>query len=285
MARHWQPWLSIVFVGHFHALRSRHQGLVIDANQFLRILRFLLGGELLSSDLGIDLEHIELQSLGSAKRVVIDQNNTTIVGGGGNKNAIEQRIGQIRRQIEDTTSSYDREKLNERLAKIAGGIAVIRVGAPTETEMKKRKEAFEDAISSTKAAVDEGIVPGAGYALLQATAAITREEEQVSGDERTGLTILRHALEAPLRQIAENSGMDGGVVVARTRKGDGVGFNAADDSYVNLLEAGIVDPTKVVRVALENAISVASVLLLTEVTLTDIPEQESKDRSAIQSYA
>ncbi len=253
----------------------------------LEDIAILTGGELLSPDLGIDLENIQLSSLGGAKRVVIGPKNTTLVGGAGDKHAIERRIGQIRRQMDDTASDYDREKLNERLAKLAGGVAVIRVGAPTEPEMKKRKDAFEDAISATKAAADEGIVPGAGYALLQATGALEREEAKTTGDERTGLQILRHALEAPIRQIADNSGMDSGVVVARMRTGDGIGLDAATGGYVNLVEAGIIDPTKVIRVALENAVSVASVLLLTEVTLTDVPEPDKKEEypSGVEGYS
>jgi chaperonin GroEL len=205
--------------------------------------------------------------------VVIDKDNTTIIGGGGKKKAIEGRCSEIRKQVEKTTSDYDREKLQERLAKLAGGVAVIRVGAPTEAEMKSRKEALEDAVSSTKAAIAEGIVPGGGLTLLRAIAAVEREEAKCEGDERTGLRILKRALESPTRQIAENSAMDGGVVVSQMRAGSGnFGLDAARCEYVDLIEAGIIDPTKVVRLALENAVSVASVLLLTEATLTEIPE-------------
>jgi chaperonin GroEL len=205
----------------------------------------------------------------------VDKDTTTIIGGAGDKHAIEGRKVQLRQQIEKATSDYDKEKLQERLAKLSGGVAVIRVGAPSEAEMKSKKEALEDAISATKAAVAEGIVPGGGLALLRATAAVEREEGKCEGDERTGLAILRRALEVPTRQIAENSAADGGVVVNEMRAGVGHrGFDAARKEYVDLVEAGIVDPTKVVRIALENAVSVASVLLLTEATLTEVPEKK-----------
>jgi chaperonin GroEL len=204
---------------------------------------------------------------------VADKETTTIVGGKGDKRTIDARVAQIRREIEDTTSDYDREKLQERLAKLAGGVAVIRAGAPTEAEMKSKKEALDDAISATKAAVAEGIVPGGGLALIRCIEAVAGEEPKCEGDERTGIQILKRALEAPARQIAENSAVDGGVVVARMLAGKGnEGFDAARKEYVDLVEAGIVDPVKVVRIALENAVSVASVLLLTEATMTEIPE-------------
>ena len=197
----------------------------------------------------------------------------------GDKAGIEGRARQIRAQIEKTTSDYDREKLEERLAKLSGGVAVIRVGAPSEAEMKTKKEAFDDAINATKAAVAEGIVPGGGLALLRCIRAIAEEAAKAEGDEKTGLEILRRALSAPTRQIAENSAVDGGVVVARMLESKGnMGYDAAQNEYVDLVEAGIVDPTKVVRVALENAVSVASVLLLTEATMTEIPEEAPKTR-------
>jgi chaperonin GroEL len=212
-----------------------------------------------------------------AKRVVADKDNTTIIGGAGERKQIDGRIEQIRREIEKTTSDYDREKLQERLAKLAGGVAVIRVGAPSESEMKSKKEALDDAISATKAAVAEGIVPGGGLALLRCVDAVTEEEAKCEGDERTGVQILKRALEAPTRQIAENSAIDGGVVVARMLEGKGnYGFDAGRKEYVDLMEAGIIDPTKVVRIALENAVSVASVLLLTEATMTEIPEEKKE---------
>jgi chaperonin GroEL len=233
----------------------------------------LTGGQVVSEDLGVKLEHVAIEQLGRAKRVVIDKDNTTIIGGAGNRKQIDGRIEQIRREIEKTTSDYDREKLQERLAKLAGGVAVIRVGAPAESEMKSKKEALDDAISSTKAAVAEGIVPGGGLALLRCVKALTEEEAKCEGDEKTGVQILKRALEAPTRQIAENSAVDGGVVVARMLGGSGnEGFDAGRKEYVDLIEAGIIDPTKVVRIALENAVSVASILLLTEATMTEIPE-------------
>ena len=217
--------------------------------------------------------------LGTAKRVVVTNENTTVVGGAAKKADVDGRCNQIRKQIEDTTSDYDREKLQERLAKLSGGVAVIRVGAPSEAEMKSRKEALDDAISATKAAVAEGIVPGGGLALIRCIDAVAKEEAKCDGDERTGVQVLKRALEAPTRQIAENSAVDGGVVVARMLDGKGnFGFDAARKQYVDLVEAGIIDPTKVVRVALENAVSVASVLLLTEATMTEIPEAK-KERS------
>jgi len=241
----------------------------------LEDLAVLTGGRFLSDDLGVKLENVTLDQLGTAKRVEIDREATTVISGAGKKEAIQGRCQEIRYQIEKVTSDYDRDKLRERLAKLSGGVAVIRVGAPTEAELKNRKEAFDDAISSTKAAMAEGVVPGGGLALLRAIDAVEREEAGCDGDERTGVRILKRALEAPTRQIAENSGADGGVVVGRMRDGPGShGFDAATGRYVDLVEAGIIDPTKVVRVALENAVSVAGVLLLTEATLTERPEEK-----------
>lgn len=239
----------------------------------LEDMAILTGGQVISEELGLELENVTLQQLGHAARVVVDKENTTLIGRVGDRSRIEGRLQQIRREIEKTTSDYDREKLEERLAKLSGGVAVIRVGAPSEAEMKSRKEALDDAISSTKAAVAEGIVPGGGLALLRCTEAVTREEASCEGDEKTGVQILKRALEAPARQIAENSAVDGGVVVARMLSSQGnFGFDAARKEYVDLVEAGIVDPAKVVRIALENAVSVASMLLLTEATMTEIPE-------------
>ncbi len=241
----------------------------------LQDMAVLTGGQLIAEELGLKLEHAKIEQLGRCKRAVADKDNTTIIGGAGERKQIEGRIEQIRREIEKTTSDYDKEKLQERLAKLAGGVAVIRVGAPSESEMKARKEAFDDAISATKAAVAEGIVPGGGLALLRCVDAVAQEEAKCEGDEKTGVQIIRRALEAPTRQIAENSAIDGGVVVARMLEGKGnYGFDAARKEYVDLVEAGIIDPTKVVRIALENAVSVASVLLLTEATMTEIPEEK-----------
>ena len=245
----------------------------------LEDIAVLTGGQVVSEDLGVKLEHVAIEQLGRAKRIVVDKDNTTIIGGAGNRKQIDARIEQIRREIEKTTSDYDREKLQERLAKLSGGVAVIRVGAPAESEMKSKKEALDDAISATKAAVAEGIVPGGGLALLRCVKAVTEEEAKCEGDEKTGVQILKRALESPTRQIAENSAADGGVVVARMLEGKGnYGFDAGRKEYVDLVEAGIIDPTKVVRIALENAVSVASILLLTEATMTEIPE-DTKERS------
>jgi chaperonin GroEL len=247
----------------------------------LQDMAILAGGKVLAEELGLKLENIGLEDLGRAQRVVIDRDTTTIIGGAGAREAIEGRCAELRQQIEASTSDYDREKLQERLAKLAGGVAVIRVGAPSEAEMKSRKEAFEDAISATKAAVAEGIVPGGGLALLRVIDAVEREEAQAEGDQQTGLRILKRALETPTRQIAENSAVDGGVVVEKMRAGSGNrGFDAARGQYVDLMKAGIIDPTKVVRLALENAVSVASVLLLTEATLTEVPEPKTEASAA-----
>ncbi|WP_237213285.1 chaperonin GroEL [Falsiroseomonas oryziterrae] len=239
----------------------------------LQDMAVLTGGMVIAEEIGLKLESARLPQLGRAKRVVVDKENTTIIGGGGERSAIEARIREIRREIEKATNDYDREKLQERLAKLSGGVAVIRVGAPAEAEMKARKEALDDAISATKAAVAEGIVPGGGLALLRCVDAVAAEEQSCAGDERTGVQVLKRALESPTRQIAENSAADGGVVVARMMEGTGNhGFDAARKAYVDLVEAGIIDPTKVLRVALENAVSAASILLLTEATMTELPE-------------
>ena len=247
----------------------------------LQDIAILTGGQLIAEELGIKLENVTVEQLGKAKRVVIDKDTTTIVGGAGARSAIDGRCREIRKQIEETTSDYDKEKLQERLAKLTGGVAVIRVGAPSESEAKKLKEAFEDAINATKAAVAEGVLPGAGLALLRASDAVEAEEAKCDGDEKTGLRILKKALEAPTRQIAENSALDGGVVLDRMRSGKGnSGLDASTGKYVDLIEAGIVDATKVVRVALENAVSVASTLLLTEATLTEEREKKPERASA-----
>ncbi|HSL52713.1 MAG TPA: chaperonin GroEL [Candidatus Deferrimicrobiaceae bacterium] len=249
--------------------------------EMLEDMGVLTGSRVLTEEIGIKLEALSIEDLGRATRVVVDKDTTTIIGGAGDKARIEGRKQQIRAQIDKTTSDYDREKLQERLAKLSGGVAVIRVGAPSESEMKSKKEALDDAISSTKAAVAEGIVPGGGLALLRAIEAVEREESKCDGDERTGLQILRRALETPTRQIAENSSVDGGVVVNQMRAGKGnLGFDAARKEYVDLVEAGIIDPTKVVRVALENAVSVASLLLLTEATLTEVVEKKEERAGA-----
>lgn len=239
----------------------------------LQDMAVLTAAQVISEEVGLKLEAATIDDLGSAKRIVVNKDTTTIIGGAGAKADIEARVAAIRREIETSTSDYDKEKLRERLAKLTGGVAVIRVGAPAEAEMKARKEALDDAISATKAAVAEGIVPGGGLALLRCIEAVAAEEAKAEGDERTGIQVLKRALEAPARQIAENSSTDGGVAVARMLDGKGnYGFDAARKQYVDLVEAGIIDPTKVVRIALENAVSVASVLLLSEATMTEIDE-------------
>ena len=239
----------------------------------LQDIAVLTGGRLISEDLGIKLDTVRIEDLGKAGRIVIDKDSTTIIGGSGEAEAVEARCEELRRQIAETKSDYDREKLQERLAKLSAGVAVIRVGAPSEAEMKNRKEAFDDAVSATRAAVAEGIVPGGGLALLRTLAAVEKEMAAAEGDERTGLRILARALETPVRQIAANSGVDSGVVAERLREATGnTGFDAARGIYVDLVEAGIIDPTKVVRIALENAASVAGTLLLAEATLTEIEE-------------
>jgi chaperonin GroEL len=239
----------------------------------LQDMAVLTGCQVVSEEIGLKLENVTAAELGRAKRVVVDKDTATLIGGGGDKAAIDARTASIRREIDASTSDYDKEKLRERLAKLSGGVAVIKVGAPAESEMKSKKEALDDAISATKAAVAEGIVPGGGLALLRCIEVVAREEAVTEGDERTGIQVLKRALEAPARQIAENSATDGGVTVARMLDAKGNwGFDAALKKYVDLVEAGIIDPTKVVRVALENAVSVASVLLLSEATMTEVEE-------------
>jgi chaperonin GroEL len=247
----------------------------------LEDMAVLTKGTLITEELGFKLEDAQLEQLGRAKRIVIDKETTTIIGGAGERQAIEGRAAQIKREIERATSDYDKEKLQERLAKLAGGVAVIKVGAPAESEMKARKDALDDAIAATKAAVSEGIVAGGGLALLKCVDAVGALEGQCQGDERTGVQILKRALEAPARQIAVNSAVDGGVVVSRMLEAPAnVGFDASRNLYVDLFEAGIIDPTKVVRIALENAVSVASILLLTEATMTEIPKPKAEPTPA-----
>jgi chaperonin GroEL len=239
----------------------------------LEDLAVLTGGKVITEDLGIKLENVELDSLGSAKRITISKENTTIVEGEGGSEAITGRVNQIRKQIEDTTSDYDREKLQERLAKLAGGVAVINVGAATETEMKEKKARVEDALHATRAAVEEGIVAGGGTAFIRAQSAI--DGLTLEGDEDTGAEIVRRAVESPLRQLASNAGREGALIVAQVKKEKGdVGYNVATDTYEDLVKAGVVDPTKVTRTALQNAASIAGLLLTTEALVTDIPEEE-----------
>ncbi len=239
----------------------------------LEDIAILTGGRCITEDLGIKLENLELSDLGKAKRITVDKENTTIVEGEGTSDAISGRVNQIRRQIDETTSDYDREKLQERLAKLAGGVAVINVGAATETEMKEKKARVEDALHATRAAVEEGIVPGGGVALIRAQSAINTLK--LTGDEATGAQIVFRAIEAPLRQLAANAGVEGALIVAEVKKGKGnTGYNVATGEYVDLIKAGVVDPTKVTRSALQNAASISGLLLTTECLISDIPKEE-----------
>jgi chaperonin GroEL len=239
----------------------------------LEDIAILTGGKCITEDLGIKLESIGLEDLGRAKSIVVDKENTTIVEGFGKPGEIQGRVGQIRRQIEETTSDYDREKLQERLAKLAGGVAVINVGAATETEMKEKKARVEDALHATRAAVEEGIVPGGGVALLRCLGAI--DAVKLEGDEQIGVDIVKRAIESPLRSLAANAGVEGSIIVqeVKRRKGN-EGYNVATGEYVDLVKAGVVDPKKVTRTALQNAASIAALLLTTECLITEVPEKE-----------
>jgi chaperonin GroEL len=243
----------------------------------LEDIAILTGGQVISEDIGIKLENVKLTDLGRAKRVTIDKDNTTIVEGYGDSKKIEGRVKQIKAQIDETTSDYDREKLQERLAKIVGGVAVINVGAATETEMKEKKARVEDALHATKAAVEEGIVPGGGTAYLRCIKALD-ELKDVPTEQKVGLDIVRRALEEPVRQIAANAGAEASVVVGKVREDKNVngGYNAATDEYVDMIKAGIIDPTKVSRTALQNAASVAGLMLTTEVMITELPEEKKE---------
>jgi len=241
----------------------------------LEDIAILTGGQVISEDLGLKLENVKVSDLGRAKRITIDKDNTTIVEGAGDSHKIQGRVKQIKAQIEETTSDYDREKLQERLAKLVGGVAVINVGAVTETEMKEKKARVEDALHATKAAVEEGIVPGGGVALLRCIQAL--DKVKADGDQKIGVDIVRRSLEEPIRQIAENAGVEGSVVVERVKRESGAnGFDAASESYVDMVQAGIIDPTKVTRTALQNAASVAGLMLTTEVMVAEIPEEKPK---------
>jgi chaperonin GroEL len=243
----------------------------------LQDMAILTGGQVIAEELGLKLENVTVKDLGKAKKVLIDKDNTTIIEGAGEKTEIEGRCNEIRKQIEDTTSDYDREKLQERLAKLAGGVAVLKVGAATETEMKERKARVEDALHATRAAVEEGIVAGGGVALLRAQKFLDGLEESLEeADQKSGVKILRRAIEEPLRWIAGNAGIDGSIVVEKVKAGSGAfGFNARKEEYEDLIEAGVIDPTKVVRTALQNAASVASLLLTTEALIAEKPEKKT----------
>jgi chaperonin GroEL len=245
--------------------------------EMLRDIAVLTGGNVISEDLGIKLENVTLNDLGRTKRVTIDKENTTIVEGAGSPEEIEGRVHQIRTQVEETTSDYDREKLQERLAKLVGGVAVINVGAATEAEMKEKKARVEDALNATRAAVEEGIVPGGGVAYLRAVPALEKLEAELEGDQRIGVRIIRSALEFPMRYIATNAGAEGSIVVQKTRSmKTNEGYDASNDTYGDMLEKGIIDPTKVARTALQNAASIAGLLMTTEALVTELPEKEEK---------
>ncbi len=261
--------------GTLNAAAVKAPGFGDRRKAMLEDIAILTGGTFLSEDIGVKLENVDLGQLGRAKRVKIDKENTTIIEGFGKKEAITARITTIKKQIEDTDSDYDREKLQERLAKLAGGVAVIKVGASTETELKEKKHRYEDALSAARAGVEEGMVPGGGVALINAIPAV--EKVKAEGDEKVGANIIKRALEEPLRQIARNAGLEGSVVVERVKKEKaGVGFDAAKEEYVDMHQAGISDPAKVVRLALQNAASIASLVLTTEALVTDLPEKKDK---------
>ncbi|HEY4486075.1 MAG TPA: chaperonin GroEL [Nitrospiria bacterium] len=259
--------------GTLHCAAVKAPGFGDRRKSMLEDIAVLTGGQVISEELGLKLENVKITDLGRAKRINIDKDNTTIIEGAGDSAKIQGRVKQIKAQVEETTSDYDREKLQERLAKIVGGVAVINVGAATETEMKEKKARVEDALHATKAAVEEGIVPGGGVALLRCIPAM--EKLKLEGDQQTGVSIVKRSLEEPIRQIVANAGCEGSVVVERTRKEKGnVGFDAISETYVDMVEAGIIDPTKVTRTALQNAASVAGLMLTTEVMVTELPEEK-----------
>jgi len=259
--------------GTFNAVAVKAPGFGDRRKAMLEDIAILTGGQVITEELGLDLKSADISSLGRAAKVVVTKDNTTVVEGVGGADAIEARIGQIRAQLAETTSEFDKEKLQERLAKLAGGVAVIKVGAATETELKERKLRIEDALNSTRAAVEEGIVSGGGTALLNVYAAVEKMAESEEGDVATGIKIVLRALEEPVRQIANNAGLEGSIIVDRLKREEiGVGFNAATGEWVNMMEAGVVDPAKVTRSALQNAASVAALFLTTEAVVADIPE-------------
>jgi len=259
--------------GTLHCAAVKAPGFGDRRKEMLEDIAVLTGGQVISEDLGLKLENVKVTDLGRAKRINIDKDNTTIIEGAGDQGKIQGRVKQIKARIEETTSDYDREKLQERLAKIVGGVAVINVGAATETEMKEKKARVEDALHATKAAVEEGIVPGGGVALLRCIPVL--EKLKLEGDQQVGVSIVKRALEEPIRQIVINAGFEGSVVVERTRKEKtNVGFDAVSETYVDMVEAGIIDPTKVTRTALQNAASVAALMLTTEVMVAELPEEK-----------
>ena len=259
--------------GTLHASAVKAPGFGDRRKAMLDDIATITGGKLIAEELGIKLESVDLKDLGRAKRIVIDKENTIIIDGAGKKDAIEARISQVRAQIEETTSDYDREKLQERLAKLAGGVAVINVGAATETEMKEKKARVEDALHATRAAVEEGVVPGGGVAYMRALPVI--QKLKLDGDQQFGVKLVLRALEEPLRQIAANAGLEGSIVVEKVRTNSGgFGFNAATENYEDLVKAGVIAPTKVSRIALQNASSIASLMLTTECMIAEKPREE-----------
>jgi chaperonin GroEL len=265
--------------GTLHVCAVKAPGFGDRRKDMLTDLAKLTGGQAITEDLGLKLETVTLKDLGRAKRISVDKDNTTIIDGAGKKADIEARVKQIRAQIEDTTSDYDREKLQERLAKLVGGVAVVKVGAATESEMKEKKARVEDALHATRAAVEEGIVPGGGVALLRSQAAL--DGLKLDGDRQYGVNIIRRALEEPTRQIAANGGVEGSIVVNKVKEGKGAfGWNGATDEYEDLVKVGVIDPTKVVRTALQNAASVASLMLTTEALIADRPKKKGKSEGA-----
>jgi chaperonin GroEL len=262
--------------GTLHAAAVKAPGFGDRRKAMLQDMAILSGGQVIAEELGLKLENVTLKDLGKAKKVVIDKDNTTIIDGAGAKKDIDGRVNEIRKQIEDTTSDYDREKLQERLAKLVGGVAVIKVGAATESEMKEKKARVEDALHATRAAVEEGIVPGGGVALLRSQAVLADLEGKLEDEQKAGVNIVRRAIEEPLRMIAQNAGIDGSIVIEKVKNAKGAfGFNAATEEYEDLVKAGVIDPTKVVRSALQNAASVASLLLTTEAMVAEKPKEEN----------
>ncbi|SHK16226.1 chaperonin GroEL [Paramaledivibacter caminithermalis] len=262
--------------GTFECVAVKAPGFGDRRKAMLQDIAIVTGGQVISEELGLDLKSVEIDMLGTAKSVKIDKENTTIIDGAGDTSAIEDRVRQIRSQIEETTSDFDKEKLQERLAKLSGGVAVIEVGAATETEMKERKLRIEDALNATRAAVEEGIVAGGGTVLINAIPAVEKAIESLEGDEKTGALIVKRALEEPVRQIAINAGLEGSIVVEKVRNSEaGVGFDALNEKYVSMLEAGIVDPTKVTRSALQNAASISALFLTTEAAVAEMPEEKN----------
>jgi len=268
--------------GVFNGVAVKAPGFGDRKKEMLQDIAIVTGAQLISEELGLKLENIKLDQLGRARKVVVEKEKTTIIEGKGKKEEIEARIKQIREEIKKTESEFDREKLQERLAKLAGGVAVIKVGAATEIEQKAKQRKTENALNATKAAIEEGILPGGGVGLLRAQEALEKLEKELEGDEKTGVLILKKALEFPIRQIAENSGFDGGVVVNEVKKKQGnYGFNAQTQKFEDLVEAGVIDATKVVRTALENGVSAASMLLTTEAVVAEEPEKEKKETTEI----